>query len=30
MVRGDRFTVVRERETYADLIRGERTLEDLG
>ena len=29
MVRGDRFTVVRDRETYADLIRGERTLEDL-
>ena len=29
MVHGDRFTVVRERETYADLIRGERTLEDL-
>ena len=29
MVRGDRFTVVRQRETYADLIRGERMLEDL-
>ena len=27
MVRGGRFFVVRERETYADLIRGERTLE---
>jgi diaminopimelate decarboxylase len=27
MVRGDQFHVVRERETYADLIRGERTLE---
>ncbi len=26
MVRGDQFQVVRERETYADLIRGERTL----
>jgi diaminopimelate decarboxylase len=30
MVRGGRFTVVRQRETYADLIRGERTLEDPG
>ncbi len=29
MVRGDRFFVVRERETYADLIRGERTLEEV-
>jgi diaminopimelate decarboxylase len=28
MVRGDRFDVVRERETYADLIRGERMLEE--
>ena len=27
MVRGDQFHVVRERETYADLIRGERFLE---
>jgi len=27
MVRGSQFFVVRERETYADLIRGERTLE---
>jgi diaminopimelate decarboxylase len=27
MVCGDRFHVVRERETYADLIRGERFLE---
>jgi diaminopimelate decarboxylase len=26
MVRGDQYYVVRERETYADLIRGERTL----
>ena len=29
MVQGDRFFVVRERETYADLIRGERTLEEV-
>ena len=29
MVRGDRFFVVRERESYADLIRGERTLEEV-
>ena len=27
MVCGDRYVVVRERETYADLVRGERTLE---
>jgi len=27
MVRGNEFHVVRERETYADLIRGERTME---
>lgn len=27
IVRGDRYYVVRERETYADLVRGERTLE---
>jgi diaminopimelate decarboxylase len=27
MVRGDQYYVVRERETYADLIRGERTLD---
>jgi len=27
MVRGNQFYVVRERETYADLIRGERTLD---
>jgi diaminopimelate decarboxylase len=27
MVRGNEFHVVRERETYADLIRGERALE---
>jgi diaminopimelate decarboxylase len=26
MVQGDRYTVVRERETYEDLIRGERIL----
>jgi diaminopimelate decarboxylase len=30
MVHGDRYTVIRQRETYADLIRGERTLEGLG
>jgi diaminopimelate decarboxylase len=29
LVRGDRFAVVRERETYADLVRGERIPEDL-
>ena len=29
LVRGDRFAVVRERETYADLVRGERVPEDL-
>jgi diaminopimelate decarboxylase len=29
MVRGSRYYVVRERETYADLVRGERTLEGL-
>jgi diaminopimelate decarboxylase len=29
MVRGDQYYVVRERETYADLVRGERTLEGL-
>jgi diaminopimelate decarboxylase len=29
LVRGDRFAVVRERETYADTIRGERIPEDL-
>ena len=28
MVRGNRYSVVRERETYADLIRGERILEE--
>ena len=30
MVHGDRYTVIRQRETYADLIRGERTLEGVG
>jgi hypothetical protein len=30
MVHGDRYTVIRQRETYADLIRGERTLADIG
>ena len=29
LVRGDRFAVVRERETYADTVRGERIPEDL-
>ena len=29
MVRGDRFYVVRERETFDDLVRGERTLDEL-
>ncbi|HTX53685.1 MAG TPA: diaminopimelate decarboxylase [Candidatus Baltobacteraceae bacterium] len=29
MVRGDRFFVVRERESYADLMRGEHTLEEV-
>ena len=29
MVRGDRYFVVRERETFDDLIRGERTLDEL-
>jgi diaminopimelate decarboxylase len=29
MVRGDRFAVVRERETYEDTVRGERIPEDL-
>jgi diaminopimelate decarboxylase len=29
MVRGDRFCVVRDRETYPDLIRGERTLDEV-
>jgi diaminopimelate decarboxylase len=29
MVRGDRYYVVRERETYEDLLRGERTLDEL-
>jgi diaminopimelate decarboxylase len=29
LVRGDRFAVVRERETYADIVRGERIPEDL-
>jgi diaminopimelate decarboxylase len=29
LVRGDRFAVVRERETYADTLRGERIPEDL-
>jgi diaminopimelate decarboxylase len=29
MVRGNRFYVVRERETFDDLVRGERTLEEL-
>ena len=29
MVRGDRYFVVRERETFDDLLRGERTLEEL-
>jgi diaminopimelate decarboxylase len=30
MVRGDGFHVVRERETFEDLVRGERTLDELG
>jgi diaminopimelate decarboxylase len=30
MVHGDRYTVIRQRETYADLIRGERTLAGVG
>ena len=30
MVRGGRFHVVRERESYEDLVRGERTLDELG
>jgi diaminopimelate decarboxylase len=29
MVQGDRFYVVRERETYEDLVRGERTLDEM-
>jgi diaminopimelate decarboxylase len=29
MVQGDRFCVVRERETFEDLVRGERTLEEM-
>jgi diaminopimelate decarboxylase len=29
MVRGDRYYVVRERETLDDLIRGEHTLDEL-
>jgi hypothetical protein len=29
MVRGDRYFVVRERETFDDLIRGEQTLDEL-
>jgi diaminopimelate decarboxylase len=29
MVRGSQYHVVRERETYADLVRGERTLEGI-
>ncbi len=29
MVRGDRFYVVRDRETFDDLVRGERTLDEL-
>jgi diaminopimelate decarboxylase len=29
MVRGNRYYVVRERETYEDLLRGERTLDEL-
>jgi len=29
MVRGNRFHVVRERESYEDLVRGERTLDEL-
>jgi diaminopimelate decarboxylase len=29
MVRGNRFYVVRERETFDDLVRGERTLDEL-
>ena len=29
MVQGDRFYVVRERETFEDLVRGERTLDEL-
>lgn len=30
MVRGNRYHVVRERETFEDLVRGERTLDELG
>jgi diaminopimelate decarboxylase len=29
MVRGDRYHVVRERETFEDLVRGERTLDEM-
>ncbi len=29
MVRGDRYTVVRERESFEDLVRGERTLDEV-
>jgi diaminopimelate decarboxylase len=29
LVRGDRFAVVRERESYADTVRGEHFAEDL-
>jgi hypothetical protein len=29
LVRGDRYYVVRERETLDDLVRGERTLDEL-
>jgi diaminopimelate decarboxylase len=29
MVHGDRYSVVRERETFEDLVRGERTLDEL-
>ena len=29
MVHGDRFSVVRERETFEDLVRGERTLDEM-